>query len=672
MKKIYALFCFVLITMTLVAQAPQTPQKMSYQAVIRNSSNALVNSTSVGMRISILQGSESGTAVYVETQTPTTNANGLVTIEIGGGTPVSGTFTGIDWSAGPYFIKTETATAPPLTTYTITGTSQLLSVPFALYAKTAAGYTETDPVYSAWNKSTGINITSSQVSDFATSVAATPAVVANTAKNSYPAADATKLAAITGTNTGDETGATIRTKLGITTLSGSNTGDQTLAGLGGVASNPAITGATRTKITYDTKGLVTAGADATTADIAASANKNYVTDAQLTVLGNTTGVNSGDNAINTLYSGLVTNATHTGDATGATALTVSRINGTSLAGLTTGILKNTTGTGIPSIAVAGTDYLAPNGSAALLTNFPTLNQNTTGSAASFTGSLAGEVTGTQGATIVGNAAVLGKVLTGYVSGAGTITASDNILQAIQKLNGNNATNANLTGMVTSVGNVTTVVTNANLTGEVTSVGNATTVSNAAVLGKLLTGYTSGAGTVAASDNILQAIQKLNGNINALVTSNSHYLGEEFDGGIIFHIYKTSDGVQHGLIVNKGESGMASLAWQNAAVSTGATSTWNGASNTTSMTDSPAAAYCISLGAGWYMPSIDELNILYNNRYYVNKAIAGGVTGTLLLFTDYWSSTEVDLNQATSFYFGEGRAYIGAKTGLGNIRAIKAF
>jgi hypothetical protein len=73
------------------------------------------------------------------------------------------------------------------------------------------------------------------------------------------------------------------------------------------------------------------------------------------------------------------------------------------------------------------------------------------------------------------------------------------------------TNANLTGGVTSVGNAATVVTNANLTGEVTSVGNAATVPNATVIAKVLTGYTSGAGTVAATDSILQAIQKLNGN-----------------------------------------------------------------------------------------------------------------------------------------------------------------
>ena len=71
-----------------------------------------------------------------------------------------------------------------------------------------------------------------------------------------------------------------------------------------VTGNTAITGATKTKVTYDSKGLVTAGADATTADIADSTNKRYVTDAQLVVVGNTSGTNTGDNATNSQYSGL--------------------------------------------------------------------------------------------------------------------------------------------------------------------------------------------------------------------------------------------------------------------------------------------------------------------------------------------------------------------------------
>ena len=114
----------------------QAPEKMSYQAVVRNTTNNLVTNQPVGMQISILQGSATGTAVYIETQTPTSNANGLVSLEIGGGTVVSGNMATINWANGPYFIKTETDPTGG-SSYTITGTSQLLSAPYALYAKTS-------------------------------------------------------------------------------------------------------------------------------------------------------------------------------------------------------------------------------------------------------------------------------------------------------------------------------------------------------------------------------------------------------------------------------------------------------------------------------------------------------------------------------------------------------
>jgi hypothetical protein len=133
MKKLYTILAALLLTAIAFAQAPE---KMSYQAVVRDSGDALVTSQPVGMQISILQTTAIGTAVYVETQTPTTNVNGLVSLEIGTGIVVSGDFTTIDWSTDSYFIKTETDPAGG-TTYTITGTSQLMSVPFALYAKTS-------------------------------------------------------------------------------------------------------------------------------------------------------------------------------------------------------------------------------------------------------------------------------------------------------------------------------------------------------------------------------------------------------------------------------------------------------------------------------------------------------------------------------------------------------
>jgi len=130
MKKIYSILAGLLLTASVFAQAPQ---KMSYQAVIRNSSSVLITSTPVGMQISILQGSSTGTPVYVETQTPSTNANGLVSLEIGTGTIVTGTFATINWASGPYFIKIETDPTGG-TAYTISGINELMSVPYALFS----------------------------------------------------------------------------------------------------------------------------------------------------------------------------------------------------------------------------------------------------------------------------------------------------------------------------------------------------------------------------------------------------------------------------------------------------------------------------------------------------------------------------------------------------------
>lgn len=118
----------------------QSPQLLSYQAVVRDAGNILVTQSPVGMRVSILQGSPNGPAVYVETHAPTTNANGLASVAVGGGTVVSGSMVAIDWSAGPYFIKTETDPAGG-TAYSIVGTTQLLSVPYALYASNAGSLT---------------------------------------------------------------------------------------------------------------------------------------------------------------------------------------------------------------------------------------------------------------------------------------------------------------------------------------------------------------------------------------------------------------------------------------------------------------------------------------------------------------------------------------------------
>jgi len=165
MKKIYTLFVALIITGCLMAQ---TPQSFKYQAVARDAGGNVVAEQAIGMQISILQSSTSGIAVYVEIFAPTTNEFGLINLNIGAGTVVSGDLATIDWSTDTYFIKIEMDMTGG-TTYEEYGTSQLLSVPYAMHAKTAENLTgtvtETDPLFTAWDKTTGINITESQISD---------------------------------------------------------------------------------------------------------------------------------------------------------------------------------------------------------------------------------------------------------------------------------------------------------------------------------------------------------------------------------------------------------------------------------------------------------------------------------------------------------------------------
>ena len=152
------------------------------------------------------------------------------------------------------------------------------------------------------------------------------------------------------------------------------------------------------------------------------------------------------------------------------------------------------------------------------------NASALGTPASFVGTnITGTATSFTASNVTTNANLTGGVTS--VGNAATVVTNANLTGGVTSV-GNAATvitNANLTGGVTSVGNAATVITNANLTGEATSVGNAATLTNSAVIGKVITGYTSGAGTVAATDTLLQAIQKLNGNTAAIVSEPAYFL-----------------------------------------------------------------------------------------------------------------------------------------------------
>lgn len=178
----------------------QAPEKMSYQAIIRNAGGQVLANQNIGVRVSVLQGSPSGTVVYSERLTGTTNANGLFTMELGTGTVLSGTFNTINWPSGSYYLKTETDPAGG-TAYTIAGTSQLLSVPYAMFAKSAGGvsggtafaipyvntFTNAGNLFSLTNNGDGVSLEGINTAT-TSNVAAVRGMVTNTSPGGFSSA----------------------------------------------------------------------------------------------------------------------------------------------------------------------------------------------------------------------------------------------------------------------------------------------------------------------------------------------------------------------------------------------------------------------------------------------------------------------------------------------------
>lgn len=165
---------------------------------------------------------------------------------------------------------------------------------------------------------------------------------------------------------------------------------------------------------------------------------------------------------------------------------------------------------------------------------------------------------------------------------------------------------------------------------------------------------------------------------------THYIGEEFGGGVIFHLWKDNAGIEHGLIVDKTDLSTAQV-WSNidaTLIGSSAQSSWDGLSNSNAIVGqaghtSSASALCLNSTNGgqsdWYLPSIQELNMLWNNYYTVARSLTQISGATQLQSAGYWSSSESDLfTSAWYFLFNGGPSYSDYKFLTFYVRAVRAF
>lgn len=143
----------------------QAPQKINFQSILRNTNGAVVSDKSVSLKISILSGSISGSIVYTETHTKTTDQSGLISLQIGNGTVLSGVFANISWGDFPHFIKLE-ADFSGGNNFVLLGTQELMSVPYALYASKTD--TSSLNLVNRFNSKVNVSDTSNMLSNYRT------------------------------------------------------------------------------------------------------------------------------------------------------------------------------------------------------------------------------------------------------------------------------------------------------------------------------------------------------------------------------------------------------------------------------------------------------------------------------------------------------------------------
>jgi len=197
--------------------------------------------------------------------------------------------------------------------------------------------------------------------------------------------------------------------------------------------------------------------------------------------------------------------------------------------------------------------------------------------------------------------------------------------------------------------------------------------------------------VPSNDTVAEALESIVDYVcNLPVTDYTYEIGQYVAsrGGVIFHRYK--DGTNENYLVIDTTNISISSFWSNidnVAIGATAQSTWDGLSNSNAIvaqvgfTSGAANGCLISTNNGqtdWYLPAIDELSLLWQNRFNVNRTLSGSssfgtiVGATQIGYNNYWSSTEYDSNTAWDFYFFSGTASNGTKNSTYYVRAVRKF
>ena len=427
MKKLLFSLFFLLATTALMAQAPQ---RISYQSIIRDANNVVVASSAVSVKISLLQGTSTGPAVYVETHGITTNANGLVSLNIGEGTAITGTFAGIDWSNGPYLIQTATDPTGG-TDYSIIGTAPLNSVPYALNAANASVATTLAGTLAIASGGTGATTATAARASLGLENVDNTTDLLKPVSTAVQAALSTKVDKVNGKELSTNDYSTAE-KAKLTAITGSNTGDQV-----NIAGNAAT--ATKLQATVTINGIAFDG----------SSNVTIPATGAVPYTGATQGLNLGayDLFVNGLTVGRGKGNIVSNTANGVNALVYNTTGANNTATGLNALVYNTTGYGNTA---SGSYALYQNttGSNNTASGYAVLFQNTTGSenTAIGQGALFSNYTGSYNTAIGLEADVESGALTNATAiGAGAKVNASNTIQ----LGNTSVTNVKTSGTLTA-------------------------------------------------------------------------------------------------------------------------------------------------------------------------------------------------------------------------------